>query len=59
MAITLTVNGTRHVLDDDPDTPLLWVLRDTLGLTGTKYGCDVGQCPLGSGPSTPTAREGV
>ncbi len=44
MAITLTVNGTRHVLDDDPDTPLLWVLRDTLGLTGTKYGCDVGQC---------------
>ena len=43
-AITLTVNGRRQQLDVDPDTPLLWVLRDALGLTGTKYGCGVAQC---------------
>jgi isoquinoline 1-oxidoreductase beta subunit len=36
---SITVNGKRHTIDVDPDTPLLWVLRDTLGLTGTKYGC--------------------
>lgn len=44
--LTLTVNGkTQTVGDDvDPKTPLLWVLRDTLGLVGTKYGCGVGQC---------------
>lgn len=43
--LSLTVNGTRHRLPDvDPATPLLWVLRDTLGLTGTKYGCGVSQC---------------
>ena len=41
---TLTVNGKRESVDVSPDTPLLWVLRDTLGLTGTKYGCGVGQC---------------
>ena len=35
---TLTVNGVRRTVDVSPDTPLLWVLRDTLGLTGTKYG---------------------
>ena len=40
----LTVNGRRRSIDADPDTPLLWVLRDELGLTGTKYGCGVGQC---------------
>ena len=39
MTITLTVNGASHVLELDPDTPLLWVLRDHLGLTGTKFGC--------------------
>jgi isoquinoline 1-oxidoreductase alpha subunit len=44
MAIALTVNGTRHEVDVAPDTPLLWVLRDTLGLTGTKYGCGIAQC---------------
>jgi isoquinoline 1-oxidoreductase subunit alpha len=44
MAIRLTVNGTTHDLDVDPDIPLLWVLRDTLGLTGTKYGCGIAQC---------------
>ena len=43
-AIALTVNGTRHVVDADPATPLLWVLRDSLGLTGTKFGCGVAQC---------------
>lgn len=42
--INLTVNGERHTVNVSPDTPLLWVLRDTLGLTGTKYGCGIGQC---------------
>ena len=42
--ITLTVNGKTHSIDAEPDTPLLWVLRDTLGLTGTKFGCGVAQC---------------
>ena len=42
--LTLNINGTRHQVDVDPDTPLLWVLRDTLGLTGTKYGCGVAAC---------------
>ena len=44
MAITLSVNGSPHQVDADPDTPLLWVLRDHLGLTGTKYACGVAQC---------------
>ena len=38
------VNGKRHDVDVSPDMPLLWVLRDTLGLTGTKFGCGLGQC---------------
>jgi isoquinoline 1-oxidoreductase beta subunit len=42
--ISLTVNGAPHTLDLDPDTPLLWVLRDHLGLTGAKYGCGAGRC---------------
>jgi isoquinoline 1-oxidoreductase subunit alpha len=41
---TITVNGTQHQLDIEPDTPLLWVLRDVVGLTGTKYGCGIAQC---------------
>jgi isoquinoline 1-oxidoreductase subunit alpha len=40
----LTVNNKTYKVDVDPDTPLLWVLRDTLGLTGTKYGCGIAQC---------------
>jgi aerobic-type carbon monoxide dehydrogenase small subunit (CoxS/CutS family) len=40
----LTVNGRSHTVDAEPDTPLLWVLRDTLNLTGTKYGCGEGVC---------------
>ena len=40
----LTINGKPQQVDVDPDTPLLWVLRDTLGLTGTKYGCGIAQC---------------
>ena len=40
----LTINGQPYEADVDPDTPLLWVLRDTLGLTGTKYGCGIAQC---------------
>jgi aerobic-type carbon monoxide dehydrogenase small subunit (CoxS/CutS family) len=40
----ITVNGRRRRLDADSDTPLLWVLRDSLGLTGTKYGCGAGIC---------------
>ena len=42
--ISLAVNGAHQSVDVAPDTPLLWVLRDTLGLTGTKYGCGIGQC---------------
>ena len=42
--ITLRVNGKQLQADVDPNTPLLWVLRDSLGLTGTKYGCDMAQC---------------
>ena len=42
--ITLSVNGNTQSLEVDPDTPLLWVLREMLGLTGTKYSCGVGQC---------------
>jgi isoquinoline 1-oxidoreductase alpha subunit len=44
MTMTLTVNGTSHSVDADPDTPLLWVLRDELKLTGTKFGCGIAQC---------------
>ncbi len=44
MAITLTVNGDPRTLDVEPDTPLLWALRDTLGLTGTKFGCGISAC---------------
>ena len=40
----LTINGQPHEIDVDPDTPLLWVLRDGLGLTGTKYGCGIAEC---------------
>jgi isoquinoline 1-oxidoreductase alpha subunit len=40
----LTINGHVRNVDDDPDTPLLWVLRDTLGMAGTKYGCGIAQC---------------
>ena len=40
----LNVNGKTHQVDVDPNTPLLWVLRDTIGLTGTKYGCGIAQC---------------
>ena len=42
--ITLTVNGRRHQVNVEPDMPLLWVLRDSIGLTGTKYGCGIAQC---------------
>ena len=44
MAITLNVNGRNHRADVDADTPLLWVLRETLALTGTKFGCGAGLC---------------
>jgi len=42
--VTLAVNGKRQDVDVDPSTPLLWVLRDALGLTGTKYGCGIAAC---------------
>lgn len=42
--VTLSVNGRSYEVDVEPDTPLLWVLRDTIGLTGTKYGCGIAQC---------------
>ena len=42
--VKLTINGQAHEVDVEPDTPLLWVIRDTIGLTGTKYGCGIAQC---------------
>ena len=42
--ITIEVNGTSQQIDIEPDTPLLWVLRDVVGLTGTKFGCGIAQC---------------
>jgi isoquinoline 1-oxidoreductase alpha subunit len=44
MMISLTVNGKQERVDVQPETPLLWVLRDALNLTGTKFGCGIGQC---------------
>jgi aerobic-type carbon monoxide dehydrogenase small subunit (CoxS/CutS family) len=44
MPLTLTVNGATHVVDADPETPLLWVLREKLRLTGTKFGCGIAEC---------------
>jgi isoquinoline 1-oxidoreductase alpha subunit len=44
MAISLTVNGVEHTVDVEPEMPLLWALRETLGLTGTKYGCGISAC---------------
>ena len=40
----LNINGTAHDIEVDPDTPLLWVIREQIGLTGTKYGCGIAQC---------------
>lgn len=44
MTLSISVNGTTHTVDVGGDTPLLWVLRDVLGMTGTKYGCGIAQC---------------
>jgi isoquinoline 1-oxidoreductase alpha subunit len=44
MAFTIKINGTDHSVDVDGDTPLLWVLRDVLGMTGTKFGCGMALC---------------
>jgi isoquinoline 1-oxidoreductase alpha subunit len=44
MAFTVNVNGTRRTVDVDADTPLLWVLRDVLGISGTKFGCGIALC---------------
>ena len=44
MTLSLTINGTSHAVDVPPDTPLLWALRDMLGMTGTKFGCGVAAC---------------
>ncbi len=44
MAVTLNVNGQDYTVDVEPDTPLLWVIRDSVGLTGTKFGCGISQC---------------
>ncbi|WP_026354201.1 (2Fe-2S)-binding protein [Massilia niastensis] len=41
---TLHINGKAHAMEVEPDTPLLWALRDSLGMVGTKYGCGLGQC---------------
>ena len=42
--VRLSINAQNHDVDVEPDTPLLWVIRDTLGMTGTKYGCGIAQC---------------
>jgi len=42
--VALTINGQSHNVDVDPNTPLLWVIREQIGLTGTKYGCGIAQC---------------
>ena len=42
--VSLNVNGKTHEIDADPDTPLLWALREWVGMTGTKYGCGIAQC---------------
>jgi isoquinoline 1-oxidoreductase alpha subunit len=42
--ISLSINGQAHTVDVEDDTPLLWVIRDTIGMTGTKYGCGIAQC---------------
>ena len=44
MTITLNVNGLAYEVDTEPETPLLWVLRENIGLTGTKFGCGIAQC---------------
>jgi isoquinoline 1-oxidoreductase alpha subunit len=44
MSFTVQINGTEHAVDVEGDTPLLWVLRDVLNITGTKFGCGVAQC---------------
>ena len=44
MAFDLNVNGARHTIDADPQTPLLWIIREYVGLTGTKFSCGIGQC---------------
>ena len=44
MAMTMTVNGEQRALEVEPDMPLLWALRETLGLTGTKFGCGISAC---------------
>ena len=44
MSLTLTINGEPRAINADPETPLLWVLRDELGMTGTKFGCGIAQC---------------
>ncbi len=44
MMVTLRLNGTRRSVDADPQTPLLWAIRDIVGLTGTKFGCGIGAC---------------
>jgi isoquinoline 1-oxidoreductase alpha subunit len=50
---TLTINEKTHEVDADPDTPLLWVVREWIGMTGTKYGCGIAQC--GAAPCISTA----
>lgn len=42
--LRLTINGKSHDVDVEPDTPLLWAIRDSIGMTGTKYGCGIAQC---------------
>ncbi len=57
--VSLTINGRHYSVDAEPDTPLLFVLRDTLGLTGTKYGCGIAQCGACTSISTDRRRDPV
>ncbi len=59
MAFVITVNGTSHNVDVDGDTPLLWVLRDVLGLTGTKFGCGMALCGASQNKAAKSQPNGV
>ncbi len=57
MSIALVVNGMAHNVDAEPDTPLLWILSDSLKLTGTKYGCGIAQCGAFTGGKRDARRQ--
>ena len=56
MAFPLTVNGFQYVVDVEPETPLLWAIRDAIDLTGTKYGCGIARSKPPSAPRSPPSK---